>query len=61
LPKGLETLHVTRAVEYIERRASELVEIYYEQANMASGVVGIFGAKALTSFSPCIRNTSILT
>lgn len=52
LPKRLEVVHIERAVEYIERETSELVELYHEQANMFSGVVGIFGARALAAFSP---------
>lgn len=43
LPRGLNRLQIQRAVEYVEKRASELVELYYEQANVFSGIVGIFG------------------
>lgn len=56
MPKGLESIHITKAIEYIERRGSELVELYYEQANVFSGVIGIFGAKALDVFSPYKRH-----
>lgn len=52
MPKRLEVIQVEKAVDYIEKQASDLVELYYEQANMFSGVVGIFGAKALAAFSP---------
>ena len=52
LPRGLEVVHVERAVEWIEQQAAELVELYYEQANIFSAIVGIFGAKALSAFSP---------
>jgi len=52
LPKGLTTLHIKKAVGYIERRSSELIELYYAQANIFSAVVGILGAQALDSFSP---------
>jgi len=48
----LEVIQVEKAVAYIEKQASELVESYYEQANRFSGVVGIFGAKALAAVSP---------
>lgn len=41
-----------RAVEWIEDQAAELVELYYEQANVFSAIVGILGAKALSAFSP---------
>lgn len=39
-------------MEYVERRAAEIVELYYEQANVFSAIVGIFGVQALDSFSP---------
>jgi len=52
LPKGLEVGHIKKAVKYIEKKASELVEIYYEQANVFSGLVGIFGTQALDALSP---------
>lgn len=41
-----------RAVDYIEREVGELVELYYEQANVFSAIVGIFGVKALDALSP---------
>ncbi|HEV2177880.1 MAG TPA: hypothetical protein VGW33_11880 [Terriglobia bacterium] len=43
-------------MEYIEEQAEELVDLYYEQANVFSGVVGILGIKALHSFSPYKRH-----
>jgi hypothetical protein len=43
-------------MEYIEERAEELIDLYYEQANVFSGVVGILGIKALHSFSPYKRH-----
>jgi hypothetical protein len=52
LPKDLETVHITRAVEYVETRTAELVDLYFEQANIFSGIVGIFGVKALDAVSP---------
>ena len=38
-------------MEYIERELAELVEIYYEQMNVFSAIVGIYGTKALDSVS----------
>jgi hypothetical protein len=35
----------------MEPALSELVEIYYEQANVFSAIVGIFGTRALNEFS----------
>lgn len=47
LPPGLTVTAIRKAVEYIERELAELVEVYYEQANVFSALVGIYGAKAL--------------
>lgn len=52
LPPELKVSHIRRAIEYIERETTELVEVYFEQANMFSGLVGIFGVRALHSLSP---------
>jgi hypothetical protein len=52
LPKGLTVAHINKAIDYIEQRAGELVELYHEQANVFSGIVGIFGAQALDRYSP---------
>lgn len=52
LPPQLTVSHIRKAIEYIETEAAEIVEIYYEQANVFSGVVGIFGVRALHSLSP---------
>jgi hypothetical protein len=56
LPRGLEAIHIQQAVEYVEREAGELVDLYFEQANVFSAIVGIFGAKALAAFSPYKRH-----
>ncbi|MBI4483808.1 MAG: hypothetical protein HY652_13090 [Acidobacteria bacterium] len=56
LPKGLEIVHIEKAVDYIEEPTAELVELYYEQANVFSGIVGLFGLKALDVFSPYKRH-----
>lgn len=52
LPPGLATLQIGKAVEYVEAKAAELVDLYYEQANLFSGIVGILSAQALHTFSP---------
>ena len=52
LPKGLELSHIRSAVRYVEREIDELVEIYRDQANVFSGIVGIFGVRALDAISP---------
>ena len=51
LPPGLDTVAIRKAIEYMERELADLVEIYYEQANVFSAIVGIFGTKALDSVS----------
>jgi hypothetical protein len=52
LPPDLKVSHIRKAIEYIEREATELIEVYFEQANVFSGLVGIFGVRALHSLSP---------
>ena len=56
LPAGLTTAAIRKAIEYIERELSDLVEIYFEQANVFSALVGIFGAKALDIHSVYEKN-----
>ena len=56
LPTKLTVGHIRNAMEYIEERAEELIDLYYEQANVFSGVIGILGIKALHSFSPYKRH-----
>lgn len=51
LPPGLTIAAIKKSVEYIEREAGNLVELYFEQANVFSGVVGILGTRALDTFS----------
>jgi hypothetical protein len=51
LPPGLDTTAIRRAIDYIERELVDLVELYYEQANVFSALVGIYGTNALDSVS----------
>jgi hypothetical protein len=51
LPPGLDCTAIRRAIEYMERELSELVEIYYEQSNVFSALVGMFGVRALNAVS----------
>jgi hypothetical protein len=51
LPRGLTVSAVRKAVEYIERELADLIDLYYEQANVFSAVVGIYGTKALDAYS----------
>jgi len=56
LPKGLEPVHRDKAIDYVERETSELVDLYYEQRNIFSCIVGMYGLKALDAFSPFKRH-----
>ncbi len=49
LPPGLTTTAIKKSIEYIEKGLADLIEIYLEQANVFSALVGIYGAKALDS------------
>lgn len=51
LPPGLTIAAIGKAIDYVERELVDLVELYEEQANIFSGVVGIFATKALDSVS----------
>ncbi len=61
LPPGLDIAALRRAVEYIERELADLVEIYYEQANVFSAIVGIFGTRALDSVSNYEKHRNVDT
>lgn len=52
LPRNLTPLHIRKAVEHVEREAAGLIDLYFEQANVFSAVVGIFGVRALAAVSP---------
>lgn len=56
LPPSLNVVHVKNAIEFIETRAEEWLDIYFEQANIFSAVIGILGARALDSLSPYKRH-----
>jgi hypothetical protein len=61
LPPGLDIAAIRRAVEYMERELADLVEIYYEQANVFSAIVGIFGTRALDSVSSYEKHRNVDT
>ncbi len=52
LPPELKISHIRNAIEYVEDSTAEFIDVYYEQANVFSALVGIFGVRALDSFSP---------
>src|SRR5438128_2616829 len=61
LPPGLEFGAIRKAINYIERETSELIEINLEQANVFSAIVGILGVKALDSFCSYEKHRNIDT
>lgn len=51
LPNGLTLAAIRKAIEYVERELADLADLYEEQANIFSALVGIFAVKALHSNS----------
>lgn len=46
-PPGLTVAAIRNATDYIERELADLLDIYFEQANLFSALVGIYGTRAL--------------
>jgi hypothetical protein len=61
LPPGLTPTAILKAIEYVEKTLADLVEIYYEQANVFSGIVGIYGTTALHEVSTYEKNRNLDT
>jgi hypothetical protein len=61
LPRDLTADSIFRAVEYVEKELVELVDIYFEQANVFSAIVGIYGVKALDSSSAWEKHKHLYT
>ena len=59
LPPGLTVTAIRKAIDYIEKGLADLIEIYLEQANVFSALVGIYGAKALDAVSVYEKNRHI--
>jgi hypothetical protein len=59
LPPGLTITAIRKAVEYVERECGELVDLYFEQANVFSAVVGIFASRALDANSVYEKNRNL--
>ena len=51
LPPGLTLGAIRKSIDYIERELAALIDIYHEQANVFSALVGIYGVRALDSYS----------
>ncbi len=56
LPPRLTVTHLNSAIDYVEKEAGKLIDLYREQANIFSAVVGIMGIRALNSLSPYKRH-----
>jgi hypothetical protein len=58
LPPELKISHIREAIEDVEDKTTELIDIYFEQANVFPGIVGIvgivgiLGIQALHALSP---------
>ncbi|HEX7127615.1 MAG TPA: hypothetical protein VF406_17805 [Thermodesulfobacteriota bacterium] len=52
LPPQLKLSHIREAIAYIEERADDFVDVYYEQSNVFSALIGILGTSALNALSP---------
>jgi hypothetical protein len=61
LPPGLTIAAIRKAIAYIERELADLVEVYYEQANVFSALVGILGTKALDKLSNYEKHRNVDT
>ena len=53
LPLSLDVAAIRRAIDYIEKALNDrdFIDLYFEQANVFSAIVGMFGTKALDSVS----------
>ena len=49
LPPALSVAHIRNAIAFVEEKAEDLIDLFFEQANIFSGVVGILGVRALDS------------
>ena len=63
LPPGLDAAAIRRAIEYIEKALNDrdFIDLYFEQANVFSAIVGMFGTKALDSVSNYEKHRHSLT
>jgi hypothetical protein len=51
VPPGLTITAIKKAIAYVERELADLIDVYFEQANVFSALVGIFATKALDANS----------
>ncbi len=51
MPPGLTLTAIRKAVEYVERELADFTDLYFEQANVFSALVGIYATRALDANS----------
>lgn len=51
LPSGLTIAALAKAIDHIESQTATFIELYHEQPNVFSAIVGIFGTLALDTHS----------
>ena len=51
LPRGLTAEHINRVVASVENEVEQFVDVYFEQANVFSALVGIFAARAFSALT----------
>ena len=51
LPPGLDIVAIRKAIVHVEKELADLIDIYFEQANIFSALVGIYGTRALDALS----------
>lgn len=51
LPPGLTTTAILKAIDYVERELADFIDVYHEQANVFSALVGIYATRALDASS----------
>lgn len=56
LPPGLDITAIRKAIDHIEKELGDFIELYFEQANVFSALVGMFGTKALHQYSQFEKN-----
>ena len=61
LPPGLTVEAIKRAIEFMERELADLVEVYMEQSNVFSAIVGIMGTRALDQVSNYEKHRNVDT
>ena len=61
LPSGLEISAIRRSIQYIESHLSDrdFIDLYVEQANIFSALVGMYGIRALDNLSNYEKNPHI--